>query len=303
MQPAIESSQASAVMRAGKSSLKRKAGMVLRRVIIYGIVFYGLWCAALFIFQDRIIYSSDMAPDPMRHSDRYGKTTIETKLDIEGGGQVVSWFVPAPNADANHPAAVAVFFHGNAEIIDFEDEIVGPYRALGVSVLLPEYRGYGRSGGKPSQQAIIDDCIKLYDKMLERPDVDKSRIIFHGRSLGSGVAVQVAAKRKPAVIILQSSFTSMASMANQYAVPSFVVRDAYRTDQILPTLKIPTLLAHGTRDGIIPIAHAQRLKALAPQALLITYDCDHNGFPGDENCDDYWNKIAAFLRSAKILSK
>lgn len=282
---------------------RRKAALVLRRLIIYPILFYSLWCAGLYFYQDYLIYPRDLAPQPPPKSTGYGKSTVITSLDVGDNCKVQSWFVPAADASAEHPAPLAVFFHGNAEIIDFEDEIVGPYHDLGVSVLLPEYRGYGRCAGKPSQSAIVDDCLKLYEEALKRPDVDKHRVVFHGRSLGGGIAVQVAARNKPSALVLQSTFISMAAMANKYAAPGFLVRDGYRTDLILPNLNLPLLVAHGTRDQLVPMEQARTLQQMSPGAVLVTYDCDHNGFPGDENMTAYWNQIAEFLRKGGVLSK
>ncbi len=277
----------------------RRPAAVLRRLVIILVAGYLFWCGALFILQDSLIFPADMAPTPLKRIP-YGKSTVVTEFPLEDGGAVMSWYVPARVANSR-PGPVAIFFHGNAEIIDFEDEIVQPYLGLGVSVLLPEYRGYGRAGGKPSEAAIVADCVRFYDELLKRPDVDPKRIVFHGRSLGGAVAVQVAAQRKPAALILQSTFTSLARMAQGYGAPSFLVRHGFRTDERIGSLGVPVLLAHGRRDDIVPFRHAEQLKALVPDAELIAFDCDHNGFPGDGNDDAYWDGITAFLRTAKVL--
>lgn len=283
----------------GRRKLARRPAAVLRRLVIILVTGYLFWCVALYLLQDSLIFPADMAPSPLKVIP-YGQSTVVTEFPLDDGGAVMSWYVPARVA-TSRPGPVAIFFHGNAEIIDFEDEIVQPYLGLGVSVLLPEYRGYGRAGGKPSEAAIVSDCVRFYDELLKRPDVDPSRIVFHGRSLGGAVAVQVASQRKPAAMILQSTFTSMTRMARGYGAPSFLVRHGFHTDERIGGLGVPVLLAHGRRDDIVPFSHAEQLKALIPGAELVAFDCDHNGFPGDGNDDAYWGAITAFLRTAKVL--
>ena len=203
---------------------------------------------------------------------------------------------------SNAPAPLVVFFHGNAELIDYQSTIVEGYRRLGCSVLLPEYRGYGRSAGKPSEQAIVADAVRFYDEITRRPDVDPSRIVFHGRSLGGGPAAALAARRSAKALVLESTFTSVADMASAYLAPSFLVKNKFHTDRVLPTLEIPVLIFHGTRDDIIPVAHGRRLRDLATHGTYVEYDCKHNDFPGDENEDAYWEQVAAFLRGAGVLA-
>ncbi len=91
-------------------------------------------------------------------------------------------------------------------------------------MLLCEYRGYGRSGGVPEQAGITSDMIAFYDLLAKREDVDAARIYAHGRSLGAGVAAQLAAKRPAAGLILESPFKSAASFALRLGAPGFLVR-------------------------------------------------------------------------------
>src|SRR5688572_30832441 len=110
-------------------------------------------------------------------------------------GPVEGWFLPAYGVAAGRPGPAVIFAHGNAEIIDPYALELEPYRRMGVSVLLPEFRGYGRSGGEPSEEGITDDFVAFHDLLAARPDVDPSRIVFHGRSLGGGVVCALAARR------------------------------------------------------------------------------------------------------------
>ncbi len=264
------------------------------RFMLYLLVTYLAWLAALNLFwQDRIIFPRHIIP-PSAGIPFYEPTHI-IRLDIERGGQVEGWFMPVASATTETPAPAVIFFHGNGEIIDYLDDIVAGYHRLGYSVLLPEYRGYGRSDGKPSQRAICSDARRFYDALTQRPDVDASRIVFHGRSLGGGVAAQLALERKPAALILQSVFKSVASMAWRVGAPPFLVRHPFYTDRAVAQLNVPILIFHGTRDEIIPVSHGRRLRRLAPHAVYIEYDAGHNDFPGRGREERYWTDIREFL--------
>jgi len=268
------------------------------RVLIYASLAYVAWCAALYFYQDHLVFPADMAPPPLKGAP---VRAVVSRLDLPTGGTTEAWFLPAPGVSAQKPGPVVVFLHGNAEIIDYQDGLVSSYHQWGCSVLLPEYRGYGRAAGQPSEAGIVADTVHFYDEMVSRSDVDRSRIVFHGRSLGGGVAAQLAARRKPAAMIIESSFSSVAVMAHDYWAPSFLATSPFRTDRVIGGMDIPLLIFHGTQDAIIPVAHARRLHELAPHSVLIEYPCGHNDFPCPENSEAYRERIERFLSGAGII--
>lgn len=272
---------------------------LVRRWVILFAVFYAVWCGVLYYNQDRMLFPAEFAPAP--GPMLYNAKTIQLERPIEGG-KVVAWFIPAPKLKPGTISPVVIFFHGNAEIIDFQDTIVQGYQKLGCSVLLPEYRGYGRSDGTPSEAAIIDDALYFHDQIIQRHDVDRLRIFFHGRSVGGGPAAGLAIRRTPRVLILESTFTSVAAMARAYFAPSFLVKNAFHVDDILEMLDAPVLIFHGAHDDIIPVGHGHALRDIARRATYVEYDCMHNDFPGSKNEEDYWNRIRSFLSSAEVLS-
>lgn len=270
------------------------------RAMIYLVVAYVAWLALLYFYwQDRIIFPRYMTPQP--RPTLYNAETAVIRLNIETGGQVEAWFIPAPGVTVQTPGPVVVFFHGNGEIIDYQDEIIESYHRLGCSVFLPEYRGYGRSGGKPSEKAICADAVRFYDELTKRSDVDKSRIVFYGRSLGGGVAANLAARRRPAALILQSAFKSVACMAYRVGAPPFLVRHPFRTDRAIAKSDVPVLIFHGTRDEIVPVAHGRKLRDLASQSTYVEYNCGHNDFPGPGNETAYWSAIRDFLLQGGVI--
>lgn len=296
-QPAHSEAQGDAQPSARRPLRKR----IWFRALVLLSVLYAAWCVALWTYQDRLLFPADLAADPMPL--RYSATTVELTRDIPGGGKVVAWFVPAPGPTTGKPAPVVIFFHGNAEIIDHQQDSIEGYRRLGSSILLLEYRGYGRSDGTPSEAAIVDDALYFHDLVLQRSDIDKTRVFFHGRSLGGAAAAQLAARRKPRLLILESTFTSAAAMARAYLVPAFIARHPFRTDRVLASLDLPVLLFHGRLDDIIPVEHGRRLRDIARNVRYVEFDCRHNDFPGAQNIDAYWAEIGRFLADRDIIDR
>ena len=270
-------------------------------MIWFIVAAYVAWCAFLYLQQDRIIFPRHFAPEPI--DQPYGDEAILIRIHTGANARVEAWFLPAPSASADRPAPVVVFFHGNAELIDYQHYIVQGYHRLGCSVLLPEYRGYGRSGGKPSQKAIRADAIRFHDEVIKREDMDRSRIVFHGRSVGGAIAADLAGARSPTALILDSTLTSVASFAIKHLAPPFLVKHPFRTSRMIAGMDTPVLIFHGTRDEIIPVTHGRKLHALARNATYVEFDCGHNDFPGAGNEAAYWGEIEDFLSRNDIIAR
>ncbi|HPF41047.1 MAG TPA: alpha/beta hydrolase [Phycisphaerae bacterium] len=270
-----------------------------------------LYTAAMFFtflnpigcIQERVLFPRDMAPAPLAAPPI--PSTIEWTRDGSFGARGVAWYIPALDASPDKPRPCVVFFHGNAEIIDYQSPLVRHYLALGCAALLPEYPGYGRAKGMPTQTSVMDDAEYFYQRLLERPEIDQHRLIFHGRSLGGAVAAQLAASHEPAALILQSTFTSVPDIAKRYLIPGFLVRHPFHTDEVVAHLECPMLIFHGAHDRIIPVDHARKLRDLAAKSRdvrYVEYNCDHNDFPGRSNEGEDWRRIAQFLRKHRIIA-
>lgn len=268
---------------------------MLQYILILPIL-YILYCAVLYLVQDRFVFPRDLLPRP-RAAGQFPPDVNPVTLNAgtEAAPVIVeAWFLP-PLRPAPGPAPAVICFHGNAELIDSAVDSVHDWRRRGYAVLLPEYRGYGRSGGQPSQAALTEDAVRFYDILAARPDIDPERILFHGRSIGGGIACQLAAVRPPAAMVLESTFTSAASFTWSLGAPPFLARHPFRSDRILPTLDRPVLFLHGIQDDIVPIAHSRTLHRLTPGSALVELDGGHNDFPRDARL--YRAAIDAFLAS------
>lgn len=274
--------------------LKQIFSKLWRRIVIYVLIAYLILCTFLYFLQDQIIFprhsipkSTGITPPPDR---------IEVWIINERGEKVEGWYLPPLSRETPHP--LLVFFHGNAELIDFDADDFQTCRRWGMGVFLPEYRGYGRSQGKPGQRGIAADMIQFRKWLLQNPDIDPNRIVYFGRSLGGGVACQLARNYPPAALILQSTFTSLKKMARRYIVLPFFIKHPFDNEKVIASLKCPIYIVHGNRDTLIPVSHGQRLHQLAPHSVYREVPTGHNDMPMDAA---FWQSIHAFLQSNGIL--
>lgn len=247
--------------------------------------------------QRQILFPTGAIPTPPRG---LAKPPGLVRVDLEiPKGTVEGWFIPGRGVSAAAPGPVVFFGHGNGELIDYAVMGLEPYLSRGISLALLEYRGYGRSAGTPSEEAIVGDLVRFYDRIVSRKDVDAKRVIFHGRSLGGGAVCGLARTRTPHALILESTFRSVTIMARRFLLPAFLVRDPFENEAVVATLEIPILIFHGTRDELIPFAHGEALAATAKDAKLVPFECGHNDLP--PTTKPYWDEIDAYLRARGTL--
>ena len=237
------------------------------------------------VFQPHHISSVPAFPDDAPNLKRFWIRSDQ--------GPVEGWLFRGKGAAGTHhqrgPAVLMA--HGNRELIDYYRDRASAYQRLGVTVLLGEYRGYGRSAGTPSRARVASDFVAFYDYLISQPMVDPQKVIFHGRSLGGAVISELSRQRTAAGIIVESTFTSIKAMA--HGAPDFLLVDRYDTLGALLDYSGPILIIHGTRDNVVPVAHALEMKKRMPCAELLLYDFGHSDGPPD--WDIYWKDIAAFL--------
>jgi len=239
-----------------------------------------LYFGALYFLQRSLLY-----PIPSRQPDLEIPRAEVVHLSVDGA-RPYAIFLPAAKLDT--PAPLIIFSHGNAELAA---DWVGDVREVRdwTSVLLVEYPGYGGATGAPTETSIIAAMHAAYDWAANDPRVDPKRIVAYGRSLGGGAAARLAADRKVAALILESSFTSIADFASRFFAPRFLVRDLFDNREVLKSYAGPLLLIHGRRDNTVPIEHARELARLVPNAKLQEIDCGHN------DCPRQWAGIREWL--------
>lgn len=266
-------------------------------------VFYVVWAVLLIVMQDKLVFPAGMAGSGTGAFAADIEVLTRTLPAEQGGGGVEAWLWKHPDATAEAPRPWVVYFHGNAELIDYQAGQARRYRDMGYSVLLVEYRGYGRSGGRPSEAGIVSDAVWFLDQVGERAWVDPERLVVHGRSIGGSVAVQVAGRlkeagREPAALVLETSTPSVAGMAWRFGLPPTLVRHPFRSDRVLPGLTMPVLVIAAEEDEVFPMRHSEKLAALAADATLVRLPGSHNTFIEEAGPGVYDGVLLDFLSTA-----
>ena len=257
---------------------------------IVGIVVVALssWVAATWVLQRAALF-----PRPPAASVSPAANRADVEIISLGPDEVEAWYLPARNVEA--PAPALVFTHGNGELIDYWLDPFSGVPDWGVGVLLVEYPGYGRSGGRPSERTIGRVMAEAYDQLAARPEVDAGRIIAWGRSLGGAAACSLADQRDVAALILESTFTGVRPLARRFGLIGPLVRDPFENLPILEEFTRAVLVLHGEHDPIVPVAHGRALAQAAAAAELHVLPCGHN------DCPHQWPLIRSWLERQALL--
>ncbi len=203
-------------------------------------------------------------------------------LTASDGMTLHGWFLPAPEAVAGPDTQTWLWFHGNGGNLSTRiSQLERAHHLLGVHQFIFDYRGYGRSEGKPSEQGTYLDARAALHYLEQRPDVDPNQIVFFGHSLGAAVAIELAVSHPPAGMALIAPFSSirdMAKLALPLPLAGWIVRNHYNSLAAIPKVRAPLIILHGELDEIVP--HSQGIKlyqaANAPKRFVTLPDASHN---------------------------
>ena|SRR5688572_476794 len=161
-------------------------------------------------------------------------------------------------------APLVIYYGGNAEeVTAYAAQANASYGPT--ALLLMNYRGYGESAGSPGEKALISDALQIFDWAAARPDIDPARIALHGRSLGTAIAVPVAAAKPAKCVVLTSPFASALDVAAEiypWLPVSWMLRHPFDSARLAPGIPVRALILAGESDNIIPKRHSDRLAAL-----------------------------------------
>lgn len=217
------------------------------------------------------------------------------------GGRVDALYLAPRIAPAQGSRAPAILFaHGNAELIEQFPEWFEAVRPPDVAVLLVEYPGYGWSEGEPTGDSVRDALTVAHDWLSARPEIDRTRIIGYGRSLGGAAICSLIGQRPLAALILSSTFTSLRPFAWRMLAPPLLLRDAFDNLAAIQRFEGPILVVHGSIDELIPYAEGQALAAATKRAKLVTYRAGHNDCPPD--AAQFASDLKAFLAEHALIA-
>jgi len=229
----------------------------------------------------------------------------EVWLQTADGVRIHSWFVPGGNSsDDGSPGSdrnvTWLWFHGNAGNIGHRvTELARMHDALGVSILLVSYRGYGLSEGSPSEQGLYADAEAALAYLQSRPDVDAERLVYFGRSLGSAVAVDLASKQEPLALVLEASFPDLPWLSRQVYpwLPLWrFVHAQFDSAAKAARVTVPVLLIHGDADEVVPLRGSELMEEAfaGPVERWVVDGARHNDLTSVAG-HEFYVRLEAFL--------
>ncbi len=263
----------------------------LARAILIGLLLVIL---LLRVFEDRFIFF----PEPSRPSDltpqQAGVKVEEVFITTSDGVKIHAWWTETPGA-----VRTILYFHGNAGNLSLRLPNIGWLQQLPANVLAVDYRGYGESEGRPTEEGVYRDAEAAYDYLVRERKTPPEQIVVLGQSLGTAVAVDVVTKRQVSALILEAGFPSAKRVAQQaMGLPGlgWIIRARFDSAAKLKSVRTPVLVAHCRKDSVMPFVLGEELYAAAnlpKQFVVYPGDCHEPLYTADP--DDYAARLREFL--------
>jgi len=237
---------------------------------------YSVVVGLMFLRQDSLIFfpEKDILLTPKNIHCTFSDVQFITKDNI----LITGWFIPSPRE-----RGVVLFCHGNAGNISHRLDSIKIFNDLHMSVLIFDYRGYGKTQGKPSEKGTYYDGYAAWDYLVNTMNKRPENIVVFGRSLGGAVAAEIARIKHPAGLIIESTFTSIPDLGAQlypWLPVRFISKYEYATIEKISAIQCPKLIIHSPQDEIIPFEHGRAIYAQAshPKAFLEITGSHNEGF-------------------------
>ena len=226
--------------------------------LVVAIIYVGFGLT-LCVMQSKLLYY------PVREvvytPEELGLEFEDVIFEASDGVKLSGWYIPAPDAKFT-----VLFFHGNGGNITHRLDSINFFCNLGVNVFIFDYRGYGQSQGKTTEQGTYDDAMAAYNWLREKKKIEPENIIMFGRSLGGSVAAWLGARVEANSVVIESGLTSFVDMGKKfywYMPVKLFARYSYRTIDYVKDLKCPVMFIHSRDDEIVPFEFGQQLYSAA----------------------------------------
>lgn len=267
--------------------MKKKLRMIIGTIAAVLGVLYLLLCGFLYLNQERFLFHPTSLPSDYAYT--FSHRFEEIDLPVDGATINVVRFL------ADDPKGVILYVHGNGDLIAFLEPIAAVFVELGYDVVIPDYRGYGKSTGQITNEADLHaDMEVVYQYVLGLYNEDT--VTIYGQSIGTGLSVVLATEHSPKQLFLESPYFSMVDLVQGHVpiVPSFLLRYQLRSDRLIGQVRSPVYVLHGGTDTLIPPDHGERLYDLVQteKEFFLVPDLGHSLLIGDA-------RVQAFL--ARVL--
>lgn len=261
--------------------------------VIYAVIGLLLLNVLMYFQQPQMIFfpMSELYQTPADWGLEYEDVTLNTEDEV----QLHGWYLPKRGSEH-----VLLFFHGNAGNISHRRDSIQVFHRLGLNVLIIDYRGYGQSEGKPSEQGLYRDATAAWRYLTEEKGFDPENVIIFGRSLGGAVAAKLAARVQARGLILESTMSSAKDFARAvFKILSrlVVIRYDFNTAQHIQRVNYPVLVLHSPEDEIMPFHLGKKVYELANQPKhFVHMRGDHNaGFLRSQ--PEYQQELDSWLKT------
>lgn len=273
------------------------------RAVLLGVLLLVL---LLRLFEDRLIFFPD---GDARGDEDLSRSTVPLEdvfFETRDGVRLHAWWASAyaktsAGRPADEPLLTTLYFHGNAGNLTNRIDNIGFLRLLPANVLAVDYRGYGKSQGRPSEEGVYRDAEAAYDYLVRERGIPAGQVVLLGQSLGTAVAADLATRRPVAGLILECGFPSARRVAQKVMwLPGlrFLLRSRFDSAAKLNQIRSPVLVAHCQQDPVIPFALGEELYAAAnrPKTFVAYPGACHEPIYV-ANPTDYAAKLRSFLKA------
>ncbi|RDY61615.1 alpha/beta hydrolase [Flagellimonas nanhaiensis] len=261
----------------------------LKRLVLYGLILLALITTMLYLLQERLIFLPTKLPQDYAYT--FNVEFEELFLETSDGARL-----NALHFYADNPKGLILYFHGNAGDLSRWGEIVSRFTDFNYDVLVMDYRTYGKSTGKISEKVLYDDAKLFYEHALK--NYDESELIIYGRSLGTGIATNLASTSSPKMLVLETPFYSLMDVASErfpylptkhflkYKIPSF---------EHVQDVEVPIYIFHGTEDEVVSYESGRKLFEAIPHSNKRMFTIENGAHNNLSEFDEYWDKLKIVL--------
>jgi len=265
--------------------------MKLRAFALPLLILYPLYAGVMFSKQEQILFpASSDKHYPLNVPQPENGKLVEIPASF---GKVRAFYQPAAGP-------VILYTHGNFECIQDSFSLVRPLVNAGVGVLQVEFPGFCGADADPSFKNIVEAENLAYDWLAQQAEVDKSRIVAMGYSIGGGAASELTRHRSVRALILLSTYSSLEDMAHRFMLPGFLVRYPFDNIARVREYNGPVFFEHGKHDQVIPFALGQKLAQSKPGSEFVALDCGHDTCHFDQTL--FIERVPAWLAKNGVMA-